>query len=145
MGPKRCTTPEGAIVKCGMYSISHFPESRSEASRPFVRKQACNGHHFWGRRENERLAEDGAWGLPLRRVFIIPPWGLLWGVTLDTHFTLSSSGQPAHRLGPHWAMLVWLGPSAHHCSPSALGEVHEARAASFSDKRSVHFLGSQEA
>ena len=33
-GSRHCTTPGGTTVKCGIFSISHIPEPRREASRP---------------------------------------------------------------------------------------------------------------
>ena len=64
---------------------------------------------------------------------------------LDTHLILSSLGQLEHELGPHLGHLAWPEPGASHCSPAELSKVCEVRTASFPDKRSVHFLGSQEA
>lgn len=64
---------------------------------------------------------------------------------LDTHLILSSLGQLEHELGPHLGPLAWPEPGASHCSPAALSKVREVRTASFPDRHSVHFLGSQEA
>lgn len=143
-GPKHCTTPGGTvIIKCDMCSIRHFPESRSEASRPFAKQQGFNGHLLGGRKEDERLSWNKAW-VPLYVGCLSYHSGACFEARCWTHLCLFQvSGQLEHHLGPHLGHFVLA--EAKSQSLFSLSDVCEVRTASFSDKHSAHFLGSQEA
>lgn len=108
--------------KWGMCSTGHFPEFRSEASKPFARQQACNGHLLWGEREDEGLAWERAQA-PLHVGHLSYHHGACFDTQCWAHLWFSQVwGNLSTSVDLPWAILTWLEPSARHCSPPALSE-----------------------
>lgn len=129
-----------------VWNVLHqpFPRTQERSKQPFCQTARLPWASPLGWKGSGRIGM-GQLKAPILRDI----WPTTVGPALrhDGGHTLDSfePGQLELQPGPRVGHSAWLVPGASHCSPAVLSKACEARTAPLPDKRSVHFLGSQEA